>query len=73
MKPTTKLANDLLLNLLTLLAIGNSFDSKTNAGILDAISKRLHDIALYVYSGENSISDVINIIEEDYSNDQKDV
>lgn len=73
MKPTIKTANDLLLNLLTLLACRNSFDSKTNAGILEAISKRLHKIALYIYSGENSISDVINIIEEEYINDQKDV
>ena len=73
MKPETKIANDLLLNLLTLLACRNSFDSRINAGILTAISYRLHDISLYIYDGVHSLSDAINIIEEDYINDQKDV
>lgn len=63
-KDETRLANLLLLNLLTLIQLdGGQFNNKTKASILRAISRSLSEISYYVFKGDKDISEIINNIE----------
>lgn len=69
MKNSTKLANDLLLNLLASLEMEKQFTSGMQASILEAISTQLHKIAFLIYDGDTTLSNVISNIGGDLNNE----